>query len=187
MSGLSLREQLLAAGLGTKKQARQAEVEQKQQEHRKHEQRPAKRKPEVPPPPTPAQLAQAAKAARDKELNRKRQEQAELRAREVEIKQLIEQNRLPRIESDEYYNFVHGKKIRRVAVDAQRREQILAGTVFVVRYHGQTAVVPADIAAKIRERDARAVVTHTPEAETATAVAEDDPYKDFVVPDDLTW
>jgi uncharacterized protein YaiL (DUF2058 family) len=184
MTGLSLREQLLAAGLGNKKQAKQAEQDHRQQEQRRHEQRhQAKRQPE-PPKPTPAQLAQAAKAARDKELNRKRQEQVELRAREAEIKQLIEQNRLPRIESDEYYNFVHGKKIRRVAVDAQRREQILAGTVFVVRYHGQTAVVPAQIAEKIRERDARAVVTHTSETPSGAA---DDPYKEFVVPDDLTW
>jgi len=181
---MSLREQLLAAGLGTKKQARQAEHDQRQEDQRKHEQRQqAKRKAE-PAPPTPAQLAQAAKAARDKELNRKRQEQVELRAREAEIKQLIEQSRLPRLESDEYYNFVHGKKIRRVAVDAQRREQIIAGTVFVVRYHGQTAVVPAEIAEKIRERDARAVVTHV--ADTPAPEA-DDPYKDFVVPDDLTW
>jgi uncharacterized protein YaiL (DUF2058 family) len=186
MTGLSLREQLLAAGLGTKKQAKQADQEHRQQEQRRHEQRhQAKRQPE-PQQPTPAQLAQAAKAARDKELNRKRQEQVELRAREAEIKQLIEQNRLPRLESDEYYNFVHGKKIRRVAVDAQRREQIMAGTIFVVRYHGQTAVVPAEIAEKIRARDARAVVTHSNDAPTEGGV-EDDPYKDFVVPDDLTW
>ena len=187
MTGLSLREQLLAAGLGNKKQARQAEQEQRQNEHRsKQEQRQQpKRQPPTPAPPTAAQLAQQAKAARDKELNRKRQEQIELRAREAEIKQLIEEHRLPRIESDDYYNFVHGKKIRRVAVDAQRREQIMAGTVFVVRYHGQTAVVPAEIAAKIRERDARAVVTHT-EQQTPAPDA-DDPYKDFVVPDDLTW
>src|SRR5689334_20686869 len=135
MTGLSLREQLLAAGLGTKKQAKQAEQDQRQQEHRRHEQRhqQPKRKPAPPAQPTAAQLAQAAKAARDKELNRKRQEQAELKAREAEIKQLIEQNRLPRIEAEEceYYNFVHGKKIRRVAVDAQRREQIMAGTLLV--------------------------------------------------------
>jgi uncharacterized protein YaiL (DUF2058 family) len=190
MTGLSLREQLLAAGLGNKKQAKQAEQEQRQQAQRRHEQRHQTKKvaKAEPPPPTAAQLAQAAKAVRDKELNRKRQEQVELRAKEAEIKQLIEQHRLPRIEAEdcEYYNFVHGKKIRRVAVDAPRREQIIAGTVFVVRYHGQTAVLPADIAAKIRERDARAVVSHS--ADTPTGAAEeDDPYKDFVVPDDLTW
>lgn len=187
MTGLSLREQLLAAGLGSKKQAKQADQEQRQQAQRRHEQRHQQGKRNVePPPPTPAQLAQAAKAARDKELNRKRQEQAELRAREAEIKQLIEQHRLPRIEAEEceYYNFVHGKKIRRVAVDAPRREQIIAGTMFVVRYHGQTAVVPAEIAERIRERDARAVVTHTADVPSPDA---DDPYKDFVVPDDLTW
>jgi len=190
MTGLSLREQLLAAGLGTKKKAKQVEQEQRQQEQRRHEQQrqQPKQARSEPPKPTPAELAQAAKAARDKELNRKRQEQIELRAKEAEIKQLIEQHKLPRIvaEDCEYYNFVHGKKIRRVAVDAQRREQIIAGTLFVVRYHGQTAVVPPEIAEKIRERDARAVVTHSPDTPAGEAEA-DDPYKDFVVPDDLTW
>jgi hypothetical protein len=46
--------------------------------------------------------------------------------------------------------------------------------------------VPLDAVERIRERDPGAIVA-SPAGPAAAAPAEDDPYKDFVVPDDLTW
>jgi uncharacterized protein YaiL (DUF2058 family) len=46
--------------------------------------------------------------------------------------------------------------------------------------------VPADVLERIRERHADAIVAN-PVSDTPAVPAEDDPYKDFVVPDDLTW
>jgi uncharacterized protein YaiL (DUF2058 family) len=40
---------------------------------------------------------------------------------------------------------------------------------------------------RIRERHADAIVTDPAAIAVAAAPAGDDPYKDFVVPDDLTW
>ncbi|MBB6091374.1 hypothetical protein HNQ60_000220 [Povalibacter uvarum] len=180
---MSLREQLLAAGLVSKKQAEQVEKQQKQKHHhhaksgKPAQDEAAKRA---------AQQAQAAKAARDQELNRQRQEQAEQKARAAQVKQLIEENRLPKLETDDYFNYVDRGKVRRMSVDAQRREQIMAGTLMIVRLEGRYEVVPKDIAEKVRERSARAVVTLN-QSESEAKPAEDDPYKDFVVPDDLRW
>ena len=132
-----------------------------------------------------AQQAQAAKIARDRELNRRREDKAQRKARMAEIEQLIEQNRVPRLETEDFYSFMDGKKVRRMSVDPQRREQLTSGQLVIVRYRGFYAVVPAPIADRIRERDANMVV---PTAKTAQTSAEvDDAYKDFVVPDDLTW
>jgi uncharacterized protein YaiL (DUF2058 family) len=171
---MSLREQLLAAGLGTKKQAKQAEREQHQQ---RREQAPRAAE-------QAARQAQAAKEARDQELNRKHREKAERKAKAAEIRQLIEQNRVPRIESEEYFNFIDGKKIHRIGVNAEARERIQRGEWKVVRYLGYHALVPADIAAKIHERDEHAVVKlDLNQAEPDEA----DPYKDHKVPDDLMW
>src|SRR4051812_27072051 len=180
---MSLREQLLAAGLVSKKQAHQAEKGERQNQH-KHAKGQA-------PAPNEAQKraaeqAAAAKTARDQELNRQRQEQAERKARAAQIKQLIEENRLPKLESDEYFNFVDRGKIRRMAVDTQRREQLIAGSLKIVRFEGKYDVVLPPIAERIGERDARAVVNLNA-AQDATTPPEDDPYKDFVVPDDLRW
>jgi uncharacterized protein len=132
-----------------------------------------------------AQQAQAAKVARDQELNRRREEKAKRRARIAEIEQIIEQNRAPRLETEDYYSFIDGKKIRRMSVDPQRRAQLTSGVLAIVRYKGHYAVVPKAIAERIRERDENMVV---PVVQPKEASPEpDDAYKNFVVPDDLMW
>src|SRR5687767_4457768 len=98
---LSLRDQLIQAGLGTKKQGKQVEQQQRKQQHREA-------KGNAPPSAGQTQAAQqahAAKVARTQELNRQRQAQAENKARWAQIKQLIEQNRLPKIEGEDYIAF----------------------------------------------------------------------------------
>jgi len=192
----SLRDQLLKVGLVTEKQARQAtQQEQQRQVRERSRSRPnpggqASAAPKGGAPvvqPSPAvQQTQAAKLARDKELNRRREDKAQRKARMAEIERIVEQNRLPRLETDDHYSFIDGKKIRRMSVDAQRREQLTRGDLAIVRYKGHYAVVPAAIAERIRERDENMVVRHRQEQAPA-APAADDPYKDFVVPDDLMW
>ncbi len=182
---MSLREQLLAAGLVSKKQAQQAEQRERQHQHKQK-----KHSKGQPPVQSEAQKRAAeqaaAKLARDQELNRKRQEEAERRARMAQIKQMIEENRLPKLETDEYFNYVDRGKVRRIAVDADRRERLIAGTLKIVRCEGKYDVVLAEIAERIREREPRAVVNLDAQQQSDTP-AEDDPYKDFVVPDDLRW
>ena len=174
----SLREQLLKAGLVTEKQARQA-AQQQQRPPSRHKPAPTSEQ------KLAAERAQAAKAARDLELNRQRQKSAEAKARADQIKQLVEKNRLPKIvESEDRINFVAGKKVRFILVDAAMRDGIQRGTLFIVRYDGRSEVVPAAIAERIRECDERAVVSLGASEKPAD---ENDPYKDFVVPDDLKW
>jgi uncharacterized protein len=139
---LSLRDQLLQAGLINEKQAKQAGKRQKQ-------------------------------------------EKIERAARRAQIKQLVEQNRIPKVESGDGYNFVDGKKIRRIPVDAAMREQLGRGALMIVRCDGRYEVVPAAIAERIGERDPHAVIPKATQSQTTPD--ENDPYKDFVVPDDLMW
>lgn len=180
---MSLRDQMLAAGLVTKKQVDQVEKEQSQQQH-KHKK--ATGKAPQPKPPTAAERAAAEKAARDKELNRKKEEKAARRARAVAINQLVEQNRIPRVEDEDpaFYNFVEGGKIHRIAVKGDTQDRIVRGDLAVARFRGFFALVPKDTAEKIRAIDPNAVLDYKVEEKT---VDENDPYKDFVVPDDLKW
>lgn len=177
----TLREQLLKAGLVSEKQVQASEQKQRQQKP------PSRHKP--PPPPSEQKRAvdqqQAAKAARDAQLNKQRKEAAEAKARAIEIKQLVEQNKLPKVlESEDRFNFIAGKKLRFILVDAALREGLNKGTLFIIRYDGRSEVVPAAIAERIRERDERAVVKLN---DPGAQADENDPYKDFVVPDDLKW
>lgn len=165
---MSLREQLLAAGFGRKQAAEQAERKAKER----------KRIAQV-------QAAQAAKAARAQALEQRRKEEADRKERWTQIKQLIEQHRLPKVESDEYFNFVSRRKVRRLPVDAPLRDRIIGGEVLIVRCEGRHDVVPRDIGERIRGYDARAVISLQDAA--GDPPPEDDPYKDYVVPDDLKW
>jgi uncharacterized protein YaiL (DUF2058 family) len=209
----SLRDQLLAAGLVTEKQARQAAQQEQQRQFRDRPRPKVGQHPghgagagqnkgggpnksggqhnaaggqpqQGPSLKGQAQQAQAAKVARDQELNRRREDKAQRRARIAQIEQIIEQNRVPRLETEDFYSFIDGKKVRRMSVDVQRREQLTRGELVIVRYRGHYAVVPAAVAERIRERDANMVV---PFIQPKPSAEPDDAYKDFVVPDDLMW
>jgi uncharacterized protein YaiL (DUF2058 family) len=130
--------------------------------------------------------AQSAKVARDLALNKKQQEKAAQRARAAQIKQLIEQNRVPRGESDERFNFVDGGRVKFIGVNADIRRRLMAGELVIVRHERIYEVVPAATAQRIKERDARAVVPAVAAAAPDVAPV-DDAYKDFAVPDDLMW
>jgi uncharacterized protein len=179
---MSLRDQLLKAGLVTEQQVEDVERQKNRQQFR------APRSRKNPPPPSPqqiaAQKAAAEKSARDAELNRKKQEKADRKARFAQIRQLVEQNHVQRVETDDYYNFVDGKNIRRVSVTPELRARLIAGSLAIVRNEGRYAFVPAAIADDIRARVERAVIHHNRPGSEQKA---DDPYKDYVVPDDLMW
>jgi uncharacterized protein YaiL (DUF2058 family) len=179
----SLRDQLLAAGLGNKKQAKQVEQQQRREAWRDPKGSAAADQKRA----AAHAQAQAAKAARDQELNRKRQEEADRRARWAQIKQLIAEHAIARPESEECFNFVDGQKIRRISADAALRGRIIGGAVGIVRCEGRYHLGPAETAARIGEREPRAVVPLNQQMEKSSEVSEDDPYKDFVVPDDLKW
>lgn len=183
---LSLREQLLAAGLGTKKQAKQIDDQQRQQQ-RQQARRPPEKKAAAEQKKAAPSPAHAAKAQRDRDLNRVRQEEAERRARWAQVKQLVEQHAIARPDAEECFNFVDRGKVRRLYVNPELRERITSGSVVIVRCEGRYQVVPADIAARIGEREPRAVVALNQSMDKPPETAEDDPYKDFVVPDDLRW
>jgi uncharacterized protein YaiL (DUF2058 family) len=178
----SLRDQVLKAGLVTKKQATQVDRRQQQDQYQRAK---GSRPPQTAQQQRAAAQAQAAKAARDKELNRERQARAEARARVAQLKQLVEQHRLAKPETDEYFNFVDGGKVRRIPVDAGLRTRLASGAVAIVRCDGHYDLVPLDAVAVIRERDANAIVALPSPADEHPQ--DDDPYKHFVVPDDLNW
>ncbi len=185
---ISLRDQLLQAGLGTKQQAKQSREDQHRHRHQQqHQQRKGRGG-----APVPAAHVDPAKLARDQALEAKKRDKAERKEKAAQIRQICEQQGLPRLETDDYFNFVDSGRIARVAVDPARRAALLAGTLGIVRSHGQYVVVPVSVLPQVRERNPRAVVVPGESAAAAgppgdPALAVDDPYARFQVPDDLIW
>jgi len=177
---MSLRDQLIQAGLVSEKQARAAT------EHKRAPQVSRKKPPPLSEQQRRLQQAQAEKTARDQALNRKQLEKAERRARRAEVRQLVEQHRVAPIESEDWFNFVDGTRIKRLAVTPVVRASILSGDLVIVRSDNRYDLVPSAAADRIRERDPTAVIKLDPAVATA-AVVEDADYQNFVVPDDLMW
>jgi uncharacterized protein YaiL (DUF2058 family) len=177
----SLRDQLLKAGLINKKQANEAERQAQRQERRP----PAKQTvpPKIDAAAAALRAAQSAKVARDQALNRRQQEKAEKKARAAQIKQWVNEQRLAPVEEGEAYNFVDGPKIRRITVTAAMRAQIGRRELAIVRNEGGYDLVPAALAARIRERDPNAFIF----LGGADAPPADEAYSQFSVPDDLIW
>lgn len=175
------QDQLLKAGLVTKKQVQKAQQDKSRNKKQQH----AKKEKVVDENRLQAQKAAAEKAARDRELNRKKEEQARQKANSIEINQLIENNCLARDEScDIIYNFEHNKKVKRIYVDAQMKQQIIKGKLGIARIEGRYELVPQSIAEKIQQRNEKRVVIFNEAEQTGT---DDDPYADYQIPDDLTW
>lgn len=177
---LSLRDQLLKAGLVNEKQAKQAE-RQKKKQHRMVQ------KGQVEADLTAQQAAAQAlaeKAQKDQELNRQQQEKAERKALTAQIRQLIESCRLPKLDTDDYYNFVDQKKVKRIAVNDLVRNKLSSGSLAIASHGGAYEIIPRDAALKIQERDARRIVLLNTQS---AAPDEDDPYAAYQVPDDLMW
>ncbi len=92
---MSLRDQLLKAGLVNEKQAKQATKQKQKQQRLEHKNQVDKDDSQR----QAAEQAKAEKLARDQELNRQQQEKAEKKAKAAQIKQLIEGTRLPKLKA----------------------------------------------------------------------------------------
>jgi uncharacterized protein YaiL (DUF2058 family) len=173
----SLRDQLLQAGLANKRQSKEAEQQVRQQQ-RERQRLPKDKRASASPEQLAAQQAQAAKTARDQELSRQDIQQANKKALHAQIAQLIERNRLPQAQTDERYNFVDGNKVRYIPADHSVRQRLNRGEIAIVRRNGSYELVPAETAARIRERDGQAVIDCGGSHDAGTSDG---------VPEDLIW
>jgi uncharacterized protein YaiL (DUF2058 family) len=176
----SLRDQLLKAGVVDNKKVKKVR-------HEKHKQakQQSRGSPGVDETKELARRALAEKAARDREINLQRQAAAEQKAVQAQIAQLISTNRLDRQHGEIAYQFSDDKKIKKLYVTENLHKQLGKGQVAIVKHGENYELIPAVVAEKIKQRDKNRIIVHNiMSAETA---AEDDPYAEYQIPDDLMW
>jgi uncharacterized protein YaiL (DUF2058 family) len=185
---LSLQDQLLQAGLVSSAKAKSAKTEK----YKQSQQQRSNKAQTVDEAKELALKAQAEKLEKDRELNRLKQEQEEKKQIAAQIRQLVQQHRLniDENEIDQYddssaYHFTDHNKIKKLFVPPAMREQIAGGRLAIVKVQNRYEVVGAEIAEKIKERNAACVmVLNAPNQE---GVETNDPYADYQIPDDLMW
>ncbi len=178
----SLSEQLLGAGLVDQKKAKQAQQEKRKQTRVQHKLK------QPPADETQARLAQerAAKAERDRALNQQRRDADNLKAMRAQVRQMLEHSGI-RADGDIRFNFndPRSNKIKSLYVSARQQNQLAQGQLAVCSDNDHYVLVPRNIADKIAQRFQEAVIFLADYKNDVPA--EDDPYKDYPVPDDLMW
>ncbi|MCR4458236.1 MULTISPECIES: DUF2058 domain-containing protein [Pseudescherichia] len=179
MTKLTLQEQMLKAGLVSGKKMAKVQRTAKKSRVQAREAREA------------VEENKKAQIERDKQLSEQQKQAAMAKEFKAQIKQLIEMNRITVSRGDIGYNFTDGSLIKKIYVDKTTQAQLISGRLAIARLaadnsaESEYAIIPASVADKIAQRDASYIVLRSELSEQAKD--EDDPYADFVVPDDLMW
>jgi len=179
----SLQDQLLGAGLADARKVKQLDKE-KRKAARVARKTGTELKDET---QEAARQARAAQVQRDRELNAEREAQAQQRAIEAQIRQLIENHRLSRRGGDVGFNFSDGKKVKKLYVTRMQQRQLAAGNLAIAHLGEGHELVPAPVAHKIAERDSARVIFCQESGDSGLSAEEQEWYKDYEIPDDLMW
>ncbi|MGI9285484.1 MAG: DUF2058 domain-containing protein [Pseudomonadales bacterium] len=185
----TLQDQLLKAGLVDDKKVKKVQKDKRKaakvQRHSKEQ--------VVDEARVNAEQARAEKVRRDSALNAELNAAAERKALTAQIKQLIKMNRQAKIEAgaegDIAYNFTDGSKIKKMYVSEDIQRQLSRGRLAIVKLNEAYELVPAGVAEKIALRDASYIIAQNSRDnnQPREGDADDDPYAEFKIPDDLMW
>ncbi|NOQ14036.1 MAG: DUF2058 family protein [Methyloprofundus sp.] len=178
---ISLQDQLLNSGLIKKDKANKA----KKEKYKQSKQQRNSKTIEIDEATLLAQKSLAEKQEKDRELNQQQKAKADEKAIVAQIKQLIKLNIQAQDSDGVAYNFSDNNAIKKIYVNEATLKNISNGKLAIVKYDAHYELVPAQVAEKIKQRDASFVLVLNDKI--TDEVAEDDPYADFQVPDDLMW
>ncbi|GLO59849.1 hypothetical protein MACH09_03570 [Vibrio sp. MACH09] len=173
MAKLSLQEQMLKAGLVNEKKLKKAKKGSKKSRVQAREAKEA------------VEQKKAEQRERDIELNKQRAEEQLSKELKAQVKQLIEMNKVDTKDGDIKYNFTDDKFVKSLYVSQQVQDQLSKGILSIARSEESYVVIPSSAANKIAERDPDSIIENNTASDDV--MDEDDPYAQFVVPDDLMW
>ena len=176
----ALKEQLLKAGLADAKKLKAVKKEKHQQKVQA-----GKNQKLVNEASILAEQSRQQQIERDRLLNQQKQAALQQKAIAAQVKQLIESNQI-KMSGEVAFNFTDGKLVKRLYVNDKLHSELTRGLLAIARLGEQYALVPAQIAEKIQQRQPDSIILLNSRQQHEQA-AEDDPYADFKIPDDLMW
>ncbi|MGB5065237.1 MAG: DUF2058 family protein [Candidatus Competibacter sp.] len=132
---MSLRDELLKAGLVPSDQAKKRDADTRRQEHQRKKNKAlgaeeAARREEA---RQRAEAEATGKREQDRQLNQQREAERQHRERVARARQLIDAHRLNEPSAEAIYNFQDGRLIRAVRVTPAQRKALATGRLAIVR------------------------------------------------------
>lgn len=182
---ISLKEQLLKAGLVDKKKIKQVETEQRKQQKKKNKATKAERSSFGQQAERQQKIVEQKEQKRlhDRALNQERDKARYEKEIIAQCRQMIIQQQITMPDDGEIaYNYVYNKKIKTLYLNTATQQQLIYGQLAIAMLEDKAYLIPDKFAAKIEQRQPDFVIRSQPEETT-----EDDPYADYEIPDDLMW
>lgn len=177
------RDQLLKAGIVSKKQAKAAAHQENVARRQGRKGNRAEAEPGAAALESAREVLEQ-KRARDRELNLARAAAQQEQALAAQVNDLAGRHALKGWEGTVEYHFSDAGKVKTLRVSPAFQKELRDGAVGIVSGSGAYRLVPRAIALQIEERvPARLILLNDP----GESVSEDDPYAAFPVPDDLMW
>ncbi|WP_394205283.1 DUF2058 domain-containing protein [Shewanella waksmanii] len=175
------QEQLLKAGLVSKQKVQKAKTQKRRDRKAKVDDGSAALKAEI-------AEQKRLQAEKDKALNTERFNQAAekglVRGLVTEFKRLA--ITLPQT-AEIKFNYTLNNKIFAVYVDEKLQGQLLNGQLGIVRHEDSSYLVPHKLAERVKLLVPDWCGYLWEQTDENNTVEEDDPYADYVIPDDLMW
>ncbi len=120
--------------------------------------------------------AKAKKLAKDQQLNQERQKAV----------QMINQHQIVDTQGEIEYKFVDGTKVKKLYLTDKFYQQMVAGHLVIAKLaEDDYALLPYPLANRINDKMEGFIINTADKAEET--LDEDDPYAEYVIPDDLMW
>lgn len=164
---MSLRDQLLKAGLVSPEKVRQVEREARQQSHHAKKGKPSAAAAAARAAEQQRRQQEKAQYERDRELNRQRDSEKRRRAVLAQVRQLIDSQRQNDADAELSYNLQVGRKIRKLRVTDKQRKLLAMGRLGVARNPHDPfdlPIVPRATALKLQALGSEFIALLHPEA-----------------------
>ncbi|MBF7682384.1 DUF2058 domain-containing protein [Acinetobacter sp. B5B] len=173
----ALQAQLLKAGLVDSKKAKKLS-KQAQHEQRTGQDHKAELMADL-------EKNKQSKQQKDIELNAEKQKKIEEKTLKANIQQMIQQHKIEKTEGDIAYQFVDDQKIKKIYINQQVYNALVAGSLVIAKTTPYALLAKA-LAERIDQKMQGFILWNKSEDNTLTT-DENDPYAAYVIPDDLMW
>ena len=178
----SLQDQLLQAGIASKKQHQQVRSQKKKMKKQGVDGQEQQR--------SRLEKQRSEQRERDKTLNLQREQQRQQKERKAQLRQTVLTNRVERREGEVRYSFVDRAVVRQWWLDRRQVDDLNAGRLGLVRLQeDEYALLPGAVVHRLTEQfgeqsDCELLVFNRSKEPDADS---NDPYADYQIPDDLMW
>lgn len=126
------------------------------------------------------------KMAKDQAIEQEKKAALQEKELKAAIMQMINQHKIRDTDGDAVYQFIDDSKIKKVYLNQQIYNALVAGSLVIARENDSYAFLPKALADRINAKMQGFIIVNNSEKNEKTT-DEEDPYAAYVIPDDLMW